>query len=368
MKGNRSINLALVLVFLAIVVGGLAALRVYEQRTEARAVGHLTTMLMLRKSVLESYFESLRSEVLLWSSRPVVIDILKQLNRAQAEDDNEGIAGFGDLGAESFEGTRAVEAGTSIDLRVKAFAEHHQYYDVFFIGPEGDVLYTVAKEADLGTNLIDGPYADTGLGRLFQALVHLDAPELATQDFSRYGPSADQPAAFLGSRVYDGETFLGVYAIQIPEAPINRIMQFSAGMGESGETYLVGEDGLMRSTSRFFDESTVLAAEVTGRTTRLALDGETGIDIVDDYRGVPVYSAYQGFAFEGLRWAVLAEQDIAEVQAPIIRARYWAAGGVLLVCVILLLLRFMLIRIVLPSSIAALLGLSLVAAESQADG
>ena len=47
---------------------------------------------------------------------------------------------------------------------------------------------------------------------------------------------------------------------------------------------------------------------------------------------------------------------------------YWAAGGLLLVCVILLLLRFMLIRIVLPSSIAALLGLSLVAAETQADG
>ncbi|MEM8768993.1 MAG: cache domain-containing protein [Pseudomonadota bacterium] len=368
MSGNRSINLTLVLIFLVIVIGGLVGLRAYEQRTETQAVGHLTTMLVLRKSVLESYFESLRSEVLLWSSRPVVIDILKQLNRAQAADDSEGITGFGELGADAINGSRPLEAGTSVDQRVRAFAEHHQYYDVFFISPEGDVLYTVAKEADLGTNLLDGAYADSGLGRLFQTLISLDAPELATEDFSRYEPSADQPAAFLGSRVYDDDVFIGVYAIQIPEAPINQIMQFSAGMGESGETYLVGEDGLMRSTSRFFAESTVLVAEVTGETTELALRGESGISIVDDYRGIPVYSAYEGFTFEGLRWAVLAEQDVAEVRSSIIRARYWAAGGLLLVCVILLLLRFMLIRIVLPSSIAALLGLSLVAAESQADG
>ena len=35
-------------------------------------------------------------------------------------------------------------------------------------------------------------------------------------------------------------------------------MDYTAGMGETGETYVVGEDYLMRSASRFSETSTVL--------------------------------------------------------------------------------------------------------------
>jgi hypothetical protein len=134
------------------------------------------------------------------------------------------------------------------------------------IHANGDVLFTVAREQDYGTNLIDGPYADTGLGRLFRMLMAAGEDMVAMEDFSLYPPSNNQPAAFLGAKIIDDGELLGVYAIQIPEQPINRIMQFSAGMGETGEIYLVGEDRLMRSTSRFFEESTVLRLEVPGET------------------------------------------------------------------------------------------------------
>ena len=39
----------------------------------------------------------------------------------------------------------------------KTFQEAYSYYDLFLIAPSGDVVYTVAREADWGSNLSHGP-------------------------------------------------------------------------------------------------------------------------------------------------------------------------------------------------------------------
>lgn len=360
MSSRRSIDLIVVTALAAVFLTGVVLLTLHERRLEARAAGHLQTMLMLRETVLKTYFESLRSEVELWAGQPIVVGILELLNEARVPDRAAASAGIGAMQAGEIVAGNGARVAGSLDDRIRAFAAHHHYYDVFFIGPEGDVLYTMAREADYQTNLVTGPYADSSLGELYRDLRDAGDGAIAFQDFSPYAPSAGQPAAFIGARVLapDGR-FLGVYAVQIPEDPVNRIMQFSAGMGETGETYLVGDDGLMRSRSRFFEESSVLQAEVTGATLGRALRGESGVEIVDDYRGTPVYSAYRPFEFEGVRWAVLAERDVAEVRAPARSARLWLAGAFVLVCLSVVVLRILIIRAVLPSSLAALLGLSL---------
>jgi hypothetical protein len=48
-------------------------------------------------------------------------------------------------------------------------------------------------------------------------------------------------------------------------------MQVTAGMGETGETYVVGEDLLMRSDSRSAEKSTVLETRVDTESVGLAL-------------------------------------------------------------------------------------------------
>lgn len=360
MKLNRSINVSIGLLLLAFAIVGVFVSRAYEQHVERKAVAHLTTMLMLRESVLRSYFESLRSEVTLWSSQSVVTSVLNSLNATYQARGRQGLVDA-DIGATQTGDLRASKTMESVALddRIAAFAAHHRYYDVFFIGPNGNVLYTVAKEDDYGTNLLDGPYADSGLGRLFQYLhASPGGDNVEFEDFSAYPPSNDEPAAFLGARVYREGEYIGVYAVQIPVEPVDEIMQFSAGMGESGEIYLVGEDGLMRSDSRFFDSSSVLNTRVTGGTVGKAFSGETGLEIVDDYRGVPVYSAYRLFEFEGIRWAVLAEQDVAEVEAPVVAARLWLGAGFVGLCLIAILFRFTLPHLAVPVFIAGLFGVT----------
>jgi len=365
---KRSVNISLVIAFVVLLFAGVAFQHEQQKRVKAEACGHLKTMLMLRESVLRSHLESLRSEMILWSSQPVVVDLM---HMTQAAWDRQGRTGLDAVGASPVAATMAnlpESNSESIDDRIARFAAHHGYYDLFIINTKGDVLYTVAKEDDYLTNLIDGPFSDSGLGRLFRGLIgNGTRDQVAFEDFSNYAPSNSDPAAFIGSRVYSDNEWIGVYAVQIPAQPIDHIMQFSSGMGETGEIYLVGEDGLMRSNSRFFSESTVLKTTVDSPSVAKALSGEAGIDIVDDYRGVPVYSAYQPFDFEGTRWAVLAEQDVAEVVAPATDTLKTLAMGYGLIILIGLLLRYMLLNVVVPASLAAFLGLSMLDALDSLD-
>jgi methyl-accepting chemotaxis protein len=359
MNANRTVSIGLTLSLGVALLSGVAMLRYYEQRIESEAASHLKTMVMLRDSVLTSYFESLRSEVLLWSSQPIVVDLLQELASSAERGDPGDLDEFGTTEATRFERASRNTPGRTVDDRVEAFARHHGYYDVFFISRAGDVLYTLVKESDYLSNLVHGPLSDTGLGRLFRELDGGDDDDrVAFVDFTPYPPSDDAPAAFLGARVYSGSAYIGVYAVQIPTSAVNEIMQFSAGMGESGETYLVGADGLMRSDSRFSNTSTVLETRVSGSTVDEALAGGIGVAIVDDYRGVPVYSAYRDFDFEGTRWAVLAEQDVAEVRRPVTETRLWFGGASVLLCAIGLLLRYAALHMVLPASVAVFLGAS----------
>jgi methyl-accepting chemotaxis protein len=354
---RRSVNISLAIAFMILLLAGLVFHHENQKRVEARASSHLRTMLKLRESVLQSYLESLRSEIVLWSDQPVVSDLMRALQKGFDAQGLEGTSSVGALPATVIRGD--ARNSETVDDEVAKFAAHHHYYDIFIINTHGDVLYTVAKENDYGTNLIDGPYANSGLGRLFRHLADESGRDaVAFEDYSSYPPSNNEPAAFIGSRVHLDNEWIGIYAVQIPAQPINRILQFSSGMGETGEAYIVGGDHLMRSDSRFFSESSILKTTVKSPTVVKALSGETGIEIVDDYRGVPVYSAYQPFDFEGTRWAVLAEQDVAEIVAPADEMLKAIVMGYGLIIVLGLLLRFVVLNAIIPTSLAALLGLS----------
>ena len=84
-------------------------------------------------------------------------------------------------------------------------------------------------------------------------------------------------------------------------------MRFTAGMGDSGETYLVGPDGLMRSQSRFSDAPTLLETKVDNLSVRDGQSGKSGARIVADYRGIPVLSVYAPLDFGGQPFVLLAE-------------------------------------------------------------
>ncbi|MCK4710144.1 MAG: HAMP domain-containing protein, partial [Gammaproteobacteria bacterium] len=135
------------------------------------------------------------------------------------------------------------------------------------------------------------------------------------------------PAAFIAQPVLDahGEVEL-IVALQLPLKTINHIMQERDGMGETGETYLVGSDKLMRSDSYLDPEGHSVAASFAGtvaangvdtHSVREALAGKTNSEIHLDYHGNQVLSAYAPLKVGNTTWALLAEVDEAEAFATV---------------------------------------------------
>ena len=191
------------------------------------------------------------------------------------------------------------------------------YYDIFLVDMQGNVVYTVFKELDYATNLKTGKYKDTDLAVVAnKAIASGKRGQLFFEDFEPYAPSFGAAASFMATPVLaDDDTPLGALVFQMPIGRINSVMQQRAGLGESGESYIVGADFLMRSDSRFSEESTILKTKVEGPTTKAALAGTTGIAKVLDYRGVSVMSAHAPFEVLGTTWAIMTEIDSDEAFA-----------------------------------------------------
>ncbi|MBI4775117.1 MAG: cache domain-containing protein [Deltaproteobacteria bacterium] len=224
------------------------------------------------------------------------------------------------LREEDFRRFSSIEASKRrrIEDFLAQFVKEHAYYDLLLIHPRGEVVYSVAREPDLGSNMIEGEYAGSGLGRLVRKV--METGRFGMADFEPYAPSGGEPAAFIAQPVtFDGNSEL-IVALQLSIEAINNIMQERVGMGRTGETYLVGEDKLMRSDS-FLDPvhrslKASFAHPETGKVDteagREALAGRSGEKIITDYNGNPVLSAYAPIHLWDVTWALIAEMDVAE--------------------------------------------------------
>ncbi len=215
----------------------------------------------------------------------------------------------------------------------KKYKEMYGYYDLFLISPDGYIYYSAAKEADYRTNILKGKYADSNLGKLIKQVK--DTKSFGVVDFAPYAPSKGEPCSFIAQPVIKNGDIDVIVALQLPLESINEIMQEREGMGQTGETYLVGPDKLMRSDS-FLDKDghsvkasfagTVEKNGVNTEGANLAIKGETGAKIIKDYNGNPVLSVFAPVDIDGLKWVILAEIDKAEVEKPVVALNATIAG------------------------------------------
>ena len=116
-----------------------------------------------------------------------------------------------------------------------------------------------------------------------------------------------------------------------------------------GESYLVGSDKMMRSDSRFSDESTILKQKVDTDQLNLALSGEEGIFIGPDYRGIDVLAGYSKLDFMNTTWAILAEIDVSEAFASAYNIRNgMLVAGLFALAMLIMNVCFVVLRIAIP--------------------
>ena len=240
-------------------------------------------------------------------------------------------------------------ANARFDFYMRGMVTRFDYRDVLLLDMQGNVVYSVMKGPDLGTNILTGPYRESNLRDAYQkALASNDVDFVWITDFQPYQPQLDAPTAWVVSPVGMNGKIDGVMALPVPIAKINKIMTAdkhweAAGMGAATETYLAGPDNLMRSDSRLFLEDpkeyrraaidagtppdvvdrairlggTTLVQPVPTAGLRAAQRGEAGVVSATDYMGNRELEAYAPLNVPNsdLHWSVLATRDDSDAFA-----------------------------------------------------
>lgn len=279
-------------------------------------------------------------------------------------------------------------SGPSISNYDRAYAIMHQelypmlhafgLYDIFLVNLKGDIIFSVAKEFDLGTNLLSGPYASSGLGDVFKRLLKRSPARLTAQPTNAeamveissvepYVPSLGAPSVFSGIPVYLNGVLQGFLCAQVDFSDflstLNAGQNWGAiGLGATGDILLIDRQRTQVSLPRQLHQQRATALQKLTRSKNLSgsqlellenspnpagllveqgpaidlmLAGSSGQGVRRNLFGDPVLAAWSPVpALSSLNgnqsWGMLAEISLAELYAPLRSLLLYALGSALL--------------------------------------
>ena len=304
-----------------LMVVALMSVNATSEELTYQAFRQLESVRDIKKNQVQFYFEERINQTEILAANPHVHRALKEFSALV--DGPLGRQGLVGHGAKLFD---APPSYLNLHERYQPFFRTYQegseYYDVFLMSAEdGFTYFTVEKEADFGIAIaqVDSSLNDVWMQAATQKVVTLS-------DIRPYAPSGNIPAQFIAAPVIEEGELIGVVAVQISLDLISEIMSERSGLGETGETYLVGPDFRMRSHSYLDPQGRSVEASFAGsieengartQATEEAFAGHAGAQIIQSYNGHPVLSAYAPVKVQGVTWAIVSEIGEAEIQAKI---------------------------------------------------
>ncbi|MCG8617325.1 MAG: methyl-accepting chemotaxis protein, partial [Desulfobacterales bacterium] len=274
-----------------------------EKALRAEVVSKFDAIQATKSNYIKDYFIQVRTDVSILKDDPYLQDTIKILSNSFMEE-------------------KDLEKNTTWNTLVKfkeppikAQTEKNGFYDLLMIAPSGDIVYTVNKGGELGKNVSGGDLADSSLGRAFKKMQEVADETVAFADFSPYPPLNGEQAAFMVGRMIDrfGKE-VGFVGIRIPADKFNEIIQQRSGMGETGESFLVGAgaNGAELRTDRVITPGKIGQAQ-TDRFIEMALDGKSGFGLKENDSGENEFVGYVPLDIPGAHWAMITTGAVTEV-------------------------------------------------------
>jgi methyl-accepting chemotaxis protein len=335
------------LVAICVGVGAnLSATSSLQQEAKAR----LGAVLEDRKAAIQRYLDGVQQDLRFVASNPTTKQTARLMRRAWSRLDGEPAETLQTIyiknnpnGAGSRENLDNAGDGSTYSKLHEAyhpwfrdFRQDRGFHNVYLLDADGDVLYSVRKETDFGTNVETGAFSESGLGRAYRAVrEQADSDLIIFEDFSRYAPSQAESAAFVATRLTGSDgALVGVLAFQLPIDGLTTILDQSAGLGQTGEAYLIGEDGKLRTSSLGLPPDASLG-NVAAPLER-ALAGEEGIsDQATSRAGEGTLATFAPVDFAGAHWAFVGQTTTGEIFASADRL-VWQIAGITVVSLLLL--------------------------------
>lgn len=176
------------------------------------------------------------------------------------------------------------------------------FEDVKIIGSEGRVFFSLVR-LKTTDNFSDDPKFIRGL----------------REPFAIFEPGEKGGSKLvIGSPIYGQEKDakpIGVVIATMRTDELNNILVHRSGLGETGEAYLVNQDHLMITESRFIENAPFHQTVDTFPVKECFDNGKEVKDIYQDYRGISVY----GFSYcvPDLGFVLLVEFNEAETLQPV---------------------------------------------------
>jgi len=309
----KKINHKLVFSFLSIsliplIIFAFISINMASDSIQSQAFNQLESVRDIKKSEISSYLSSLKSSLQVLGDDPYASEAFDTFNQSM-----------------SSSGINSVEwkqAENKYAVRFKKINQVNGWYDLFFVNLQGDIIFTAAKESDLGMNIPQSALSQSSMGEVFKSAQQNSTDLISISDFKPYPPSNNEPAAFMMTKLTNvNGNHIGYVALQFPLDQVNKIMQQRSGMGETGETYLVGADKRMRSDSFLDPKGHSVIASFSGDirnngvdtdAVKSAFNGETASRIIMDYNNHSVLSSFTILDLGEFKWALIAEIDKAE--------------------------------------------------------
>lgn len=315
---TRSLKSTLLFWFLVLSIIPFIVVAWYGYTQTVRSVdalqrNKLSNAAALDVATLQEHFRGVVQNLALWSQLRAPEKVLKTLNKRYAKS-NQTLLEF--THSDEYKKFIATQPPTILTL----VQDYAYVNDLFLIDLNGNVLYSLKKESDLGTNLLNGVYAKTRFAQAYRKSL-LDK-KAHFSDIEHYPPSHNKLAGFITQPIIDTSgKMIGILGLQM-----NTDGLFAAiHGGKNGmHQYLVGPDGLLRTSmgrseeilSRRIDTEVFWSwykAHGIHGTSSDTMGEAASIYIGPD--GKRVLGEHHSVNLLGVRWVHISEMDESEVRA-----------------------------------------------------
>lgn len=215
------------------------------------------------------------------------------------------------------------------------------YHDVILVNRSGQVVYTLKQESDLGVNLREDTWIDTGAGLAFDQSRRLLTTVVTPV---RYYEPSSRSASFMATPVWSPQgRWLGVLMVQLNQEWLAEVAQSGVGTTRTGEVVLSqlnGSGKLEVVAPLRFDRKAAIRGRLLDEShevpANLAIKGDEGWGIGVDYRHERVLAGW--VYVPSMQLALVVKQDESEVLSSLHTMRLYTLALLLVVILLVSLL------------------------------
>ena len=290
---KKLIFLVMIVSIFVLTITSFLSFNYAEEILIQRVSNQLISESTIRGNSIENLFDTRIKDLQNLATDPLIQNLVDKLNQMKLNNGYDA---------------RIEENRNQFLISVQTFQESVGYSigveDVKIIGKKGTAFFSFDRLKD--NDFSQDPRFIKGMRESF----------VGFEPVENFGKKMVVAIPIFSSVVQKSSEPIGVIISTMSSAEIDEILLNRSGLGETGEIYLVNEDFLMISESRFIENAVFNQKVETLGVIRCFEDGEETQGLYQDYRGIWVFGSTYCAQDSGL--VLLAEIDEDETLEPIL--------------------------------------------------